>query len=128
MAPHVEAMLKSLVAMAWADGRVHQHEAAVIDALVAAFEVDPTGIGTLRDYARAPRTLDDIPLQELSADDRRLLLQHAVLLTYVDGQQTADERELLSTLAQRLRVPEAEAKPLMERAARRAERLRALLG
>jgi uncharacterized membrane protein YebE (DUF533 family) len=127
MAPHVEAMVKSLVAMAWADGRVHKHEAEVIDALVGAFEVDSAGIAVLREYARIPRTLEDIPLQELSADDRRLLLQHAVLLTYVDGEQTADERELLQTLAARLRVPEAEARPLMLRAARRAERLRELL-
>jgi uncharacterized membrane protein YebE (DUF533 family) len=127
MAPHVEAMVKSLVAMAWADGRVHKHEAEVIDALLTAFEVDAASIRALRGYASAPRTLDDIPLHELSADDRRLLLQHAVLLTYVDGAQTADERELLDSLAERLRVPEAEAKPLMQRAARRAERLKSLL-
>lgn len=124
---HVVAMVKSLVAIAWADGRLHKHEAQVIEALLAAFDVDPVGASALREYARTPRTLQDIPLPELSADDRRLLLQHAVLLTYVDGQQTADERELLIELALRLRVPDTEAQPLMQRAARRAARLKSLL-
>lgn len=127
MEPHIEAMVKSLVAVAWADGRLHAYEAQVIEALLAAFEVDHETAGALRAYAGQPRALQDIPLHDLSADDRRMLLQHAVLLTYVDGEQCAEERELLQVLARRLRVPESEAKPLMERAARRAERLKALL-
>jgi tellurite resistance protein len=127
MQPHVEAMVKSLVALAWADGRLHRYEAQVIDALLAAFEVDAESANMLRAYAGQPRTLEDIPLQELSADDRRLLLQHAVLLTHVDGEQSAEERALLKELTLRLRVPESEAGPLMERAQRRAERLKILL-
>jgi uncharacterized tellurite resistance protein B-like protein len=127
MQPHIEAMVKSLVAVAWADGRLHKHEAQLIEALLAAFEVDASSASELRVYAGQPRSLDDIPLDELSADDRRLLLQHAVLLTYVDGEQSAEERELLRVLGLRLRIPDREAAPLLENAARRAERLKALL-
>jgi tellurite resistance protein len=127
MQPHVEAMVKSLVAVAWADGRLHRHEQQLIEALLSAFEVDTASASALRSYAGQPRSLEDIPLNELSADDRRLLLQHAVLLTYVDGEQSAEERELLHVLAHRLRVPDREAKPLLESAARRAERLKTLL-
>jgi tellurite resistance protein len=127
MQPHIEAMVKSLVAVAWADGRLHRHEQQLIEALLSAFEVDTASASALRSYAGQPRSLEDIPLNELSAEDRRLLLQHAVLLTYVDGEQSAEERELLHVLAQRLRVPEREAKPLLESAARRAQRLKTLL-
>jgi tellurite resistance protein len=127
MQPHIEAMVKSLVAVAWADGRLHRHEQQLIDALLSAFEVDTASASALRSYAGQPRSLEDIPLNELSADDRRMLLQHAVLLTYVDGEQSAEERELLHVLAQRLRVPDREAKPLLESAARRAQRLKTLL-
>jgi uncharacterized membrane protein YebE (DUF533 family) len=127
MQPHIEAMVKSLVAVAWADGRLHRHEAQLIEALLTAFEVDDESAGALRSYAGQPRSLDDIPLEELSADDRRLLLQHAVLLTYVDGVQSAEERQLLRVLGERLRIPDREATPLLESAARRAERLKALL-
>jgi len=127
MQPHVEAMVKSLVAVAWADGRLHHYEAQVIEALLSAFEVEVESANALRAYAGQPRSLEDIPLQDLSADDRRLLLQHAVLLTYVDGEQSAEERELLDVLTRRLRVPDIEAKPLLARAARRAQRLKTLL-
>ena len=127
MQPHIEAMVKSLVAVAWADGRLHRHEQQLIEALLSAFEVDTASASALRSYAGQPRSLEDIPLNELSAEDRRLLLQHAVLLTYVDGEQSAEERELLHVLAQRLRVPAREAKPLLESAARRAQRLKTLL-
>lgn len=127
MQPHIEAMVKSLVAVAWADGRLHRHERQLIEALLSAFEVDAASANALRTYAGQPRGLEDIPLHELSAEDRRLLLQHAVLLTYVDGEQSAEERELLHVLAQRLRVPDREATPLLESAARRAERLKVLL-
>jgi tellurite resistance protein len=127
MQPHIDAMVKSLVAVAWADGRLHRHEQQLIEALLSAFEVDTASASALRAYAGQPRSLEDIPLNELSADDRRLLLQHAVLLTYVDGEQSAEERELLHVLAERLRVPDREAKPLLESAARRAERLKTLL-
>jgi len=120
-------MVKSLVAVAWADGRLHAYEAQLIEALLLAFELDEDTANALRAYAAQPRVLEDIPLHDLSADDRRLLLQHAVLLTYVDGEQSAEERALLYVLAGRLRVSESEARPLMERAARRAERLKILL-
>ena len=59
----------------------------------------------LREYAKTPRTLDDIPLTDLSADDRRSLLQHAVLLTYIDGEQATAERNMLRELADKLRMP-----------------------
>lgn len=127
MQAHVEAMVKSLVAVAWADGRLHAYEAQVIEALLSAFEVDAASADALRTFARTPRGLDDLPLDELSADDRRLLLQHAVLLTHVDGEQTEEERALLDVLVHRLRIPELEARPMMERAARRALRLKVLI-
>jgi len=127
MQPHIEAMVKSLVAVAWADGRLHKHEAQLLDALLVAFELESDSADALRAYAAQSRGLGDIPLQDLSADDRRLLLQHAVLLTYVDGEQSTEERELLHVLTRQLRIPDAEAQPLLARAERRALRLRALL-
>lgn len=39
MEDHQEAMVKSLVAVAWADGRMDDEEAEVIEALLSAFEI-----------------------------------------------------------------------------------------
>ena len=51
MQPHEEAMVKSLVAVAWADGRLDGEETQVIDALLEAFgiggEVLGCGFGAL---------------------------------------------------------------------------------
>jgi uncharacterized tellurite resistance protein B-like protein len=122
-----EAMVKSLVAVAWADGRMESAEGEVIDALLSAFQVEGEDANTIREYAKSPRTLDDVPLTELSAHDRRMLVQHAVILTYIDGKQSANEIAVLKKLVERLRMSDAEAKELIESATTRAKRLLDLL-
>lgn len=78
-------------------------------------------------FAKEPKRLEDVPITDLSASDRRLLLQHAVILTYIDGEQSETEKKVLDDLIERLRIPEAEAKSLLESAEARAKRLLDLL-
>lgn len=127
MQDYQEAMLKSLVAVAWADGRVDAEEHEVIEALISAFEIETADADLIRDYAKTPKTLEDVPLSDLSASDRRVLLQHAVVLTYIDGTQSEKEVEVLSSLVKKLRVPEEEAKQILADADARAKRLLSLL-
>ncbi|MBN2197111.1 MAG: TerB family tellurite resistance protein [Polyangiaceae bacterium] len=115
------AILKGLVSVAWADGRVAEEEAEVIEALLDAFEATPSERVEVRRYAKTPRTLDDIPITDLSFDDRRVLLQHAVLLTFVDGEQAESERETLDRLCGRLNIPDEEARALVGLAEERAK-------
>jgi uncharacterized tellurite resistance protein B-like protein len=117
------AMLQSLVAVAWADQRLHAREVEVIDALIAAFSVDGEEADALREYARSPRTLDDLPLSELSSDDRRLLIQHAVLMSYADGDPSAPELRVIDELVKRLHISQEEAAPLLAAAHGRARKL-----
>lgn len=127
MQEHQEAMVKSLVAVAWADGRMDGEETEVIEALLSAFEIEGADADRIRDYAKTPKTLDDVPLTDLSASDRRLLLQHAVILTYIDGTQSEDEKRVLADLVERLHLPATEAKVLLEASEQRAKRLLDLL-
>jgi tellurite resistance protein len=127
MEEHQEAMVKSLVAVAWADGRMDGEENEVIEALLSAFEIDGDDANKIRDFAKAPKTLDDVPLTDLSASDRRVLLQHAVILTYIDGGQSADEKKVLGDLVDRLRIPQPEAKLLLDASEERAKKLIDLL-
>src|SRR5262249_9776083 len=76
------AIVKSLVSVAWADGVFAEAEREMIDALVAAFEATEDEAKEIHAYAAEKKTLDDIPMTDLSTDDRRILLQHAVLLTF----------------------------------------------
>ena len=121
------AIVKSLVSVAWADGEFADQEREMIEALIAAFDANEVEADEIREYATEKRTLDDIPLTELSADDRRVLVQHAVLLTYVDGEQKAAEQETIQELCKRLRIPDDEAKGLVEAASARAKRFLNLL-
>lgn len=127
MEEHQEAMVKSLVAVAWADGRMDGEEAEVIEALLGAFEISGADAEAIREYAKEPKKLEDVPLTDLSASDRRLLLQHAVILTFIDGEQSDTEVKVLDELVERLRIPTSEAKMLLEASSERAKRLLDLL-
>jgi tellurite resistance protein len=127
MEDYQEAMLKSLVAVAWADGRVDGEENEVIEALLSSFEIGSEDAAAIREYAKSPRTIEDVPISDLSAADRRTLLQHAVILTYIDGSQSEKEKQVLEALTARLRIPADEATEIVKAADERARRLISLL-
>ena len=121
------AIVKSLVSVAWADGVYAAEEREMVEALIAAFDANDDEAKHIRDYAEVKRTIDDVPVSDLSAEDRRVLLQHAVLLTYVDGKQDEAEKAFIGTLCDKLRIPGDEAKGLVEAAEARAKRFLNLL-
>jgi tellurite resistance protein len=122
------AIVKALVPVAWADGEFAQREKDTLEALLEAFGADDVEKEKIRAFAETKKTLDDINLQELSADDRRILLQHAVLLSFADGKQDDQERAFLDDLCKRLKIPGEEAKAIMDAAAARAKKFLNLLG
>jgi uncharacterized tellurite resistance protein B-like protein len=122
------AIVKALVSVAWADGVFAERERAMLDALLDAYGAGAEEREAVYGYAEQRRTLDDIDPQDLSADDRRVLLQHAVLLTFADGDQSTEETELLTALSAKLRIPEPEARALFEAGAERAKKGLHLLG
>ena len=121
------AILKGLVSVAWADGRMAGEEKEVLEALLQAFEATPSEAHELRMFAREPKKLSDVPLHDLSADARRLLLQHAVLLSFVDGEQDQKEKQMIEELCEVLRIPNIESRGLVAAAEERAKSLLRLL-
>ena len=122
------ALIQALVPIAWADGDFAAKEKEMLDALLEAYEATPDEKKKLQDYAAEKRTLDDINLQDLSAASRRVLLQHAVLLSFADGEQHATESTLIKELAVKLRIPEEEATAVITEAEARAKKNLNLLG
>lgn len=116
-------MLKSLVAVAWADGRFADEEREMLDALLNGFDATEKEANDIREYAKTPRSIDDIPLGELSEDDKKLLLNHAVVLTFIDGHQSDDEKELIGKLTKKLGIWADDAEEIVTSATKRAERL-----
>ncbi len=123
------AVLKSLVSVAWADGTFDNAEREMVDALIAAFEATDEEAKEIREYAAEKRTLDDVRnfAFDLNHDDRRVLLQHAVLLTYVDGAQHDKEKAFIGDMCKTLDIPEQEAHALISLAEERAKRFLNLL-
>lgn len=109
MEKHQEAMLKSLVAIAWADGHFADEETEIVEAMISLFRIDAEGAALMRDYARTPRTVDDVPVADIPVADRAVLLRHAVIISYIDGEQDDEERAVISAVVKRLAIPESEA-------------------
>ena len=120
-------LLKLLVALAWADGRVRAEEMEVIEAMLDTFRVDAEAAAEVREFARTPRTLDDVEVDGITVDDAGLVLYQAVLLTFIDGEQTDTEIRLLEQFMEKIGLTREEAAPIMERATARAKNLLAVL-
>ncbi len=114
------AIVKGLVSVAWADGRIVAEESEIIDSLLDAYAATPTERREIALFAQKQRTLADVPIHELSHDDRRVLLQHAVLVSFVDGVQHDKEKLLLEELCEVLRIPAVEARGIVRAAEERA--------
>ena len=121
------AIVRALIPVAWADGDFAAKEREMLEGLLEAYGATDSERVSLMEYAKEKRTLDDIDLQELSAPDRRVLLQVAVLLTFADGHQHADEVKIVKDLATKLRIPEDEAKGVISMAEERAKKNLSLL-
>lgn len=121
------AIVKSLVSVAWADGTYADAEREMVEALISAFEASEDQAKEIRGYAETKRSVDDVPVEDLSDDDCRVLLQHAVLLSYVDGEQHESEKHLIEEMARKLGIPDDESKSLIHLAETRAKRFLNLL-
>jgi tellurite resistance protein len=114
MTPSEKNIVRSLVAVAWADGKLESGESSVIEGLLTGFDASDEEEREILEYARTRRTLEaDIPLAELSRDDRELLLANAALLTHADGEQSESETAVLSQLIAILGFSEDEADAIL---------------
>ncbi|MFO0547063.1 MAG: DUF533 domain-containing protein [Polyangiaceae bacterium] len=121
------AIIKALVSVAWADGHFGPQEKEMLDALLAAFDASEDAAKELRAYAETKRSMEDIPLEDLSPDDLRVLVQHAVLLTFIDGHQNEHEKKFVSDMASYVGLPADEAAHLIKVAEDRARKHLSLL-
>jgi len=129
MKPNEKSIVKSLIAVAWADGKLEAPERSMIDGLLWAFEADADEERELGEYAKKKRSLaKDLDLDGLSDADKELLLAHAALLTHADGKQTPAEVKLLGQIVERIGFSEEQAKPIIDEARSRAARLAEKLG
>ena len=116
-------LLKLLIDLAWADGRVDEEEMEIVEAMLDSFNASVEEGNDLREWAKTPRSLDDIDVAGLTAEDADLVLYQAVLLTYIDDEQSEKETELLDNFVAKLGMSAERAKDVLERATARAKEL-----
>jgi uncharacterized tellurite resistance protein B-like protein len=122
MTPVEKTIVKSLVAVAWADGSLAEPESGMIDSLLWAFGASDEDETEIREFAKKKRTIKgDIVAKALDQPGRELLLSHAALLTHADGKQTPAEAKLLKTLAEHLEFSEEDTKRIVDTAKTRAK-------
>lgn len=118
------AVLKCLVAVAWADGQLDAPEVGMIDGLLWAYGASDREEAEIRQFAKNKRTLKDSALPDnLTQEERELALANAALLTHADGEQSAQEKRLLTELAKKLGYDLEAAKPIIAGAKDRAHKL-----
>ena len=81
---------------------------------ITGFDASEAEEKEILEYAKTRRTLEnDIPLADLDAGDRELLLSNAALLTHADGNQSANEKAILKKLAEILGFSRDEANEIL---------------
>jgi uncharacterized membrane protein YebE (DUF533 family) len=116
-------LLKLLVALAWADGRVDEEEMEIVEAMLDSFDASAEEGNDIREWAKTPRSLDDVNVAGLTEEDADLVLYQAVLLTFIDDEQSEKETELLDNFVAKLGMSAERAKNVLERATARAKEL-----
>jgi uncharacterized membrane protein YebE (DUF533 family) len=118
-----KTLIRLLVAMAWADGRVDTEETRVVEAMIESFGVDKEVEEELLSWAKSPRSLNDVDTSNLSVDDAELALHQSVILSFVDGEQSEKEVQLLLDLSRKLGLSKDVAAKVVERATTHAKSL-----
>jgi uncharacterized tellurite resistance protein B-like protein len=113
MTPEEKTIVHALVAVAWVDGEMQAHEAGAVQGLLAAFDASPEETSEVLEFAKSPRTLRDIDVGSLSAEDRILLLHNAAELVCSDGVETDAELGLIAELVTMLDIPPEEARDVV---------------
>jgi uncharacterized tellurite resistance protein B-like protein len=114
MTPSEKNIVRSLVAVAWADGQLASGESSVIEGLLTGFDASDAEEQEILEYARTPRTLEqDIPLEALTREDRELLLANAGLLAQADGEQSLEEMGVIVKLVELLGFSDEEAHEIL---------------
>jgi tellurite resistance protein len=123
-----KAILQGLVSVAWSDGNFEAREKELLDALLESFGATDEETKELQEYAKEKRTLEDIPLTELSYGDRRNLMTHAVTLSWIDGDQADAEVAFLEQLREHLHIEKDEFEEISTVATKRAKDILAATG
>ncbi|HWL87064.1 MAG TPA: TerB family tellurite resistance protein [Polyangiaceae bacterium] len=110
-------VIRALAAVVWVDGHADPSELQIVDQVISGYAVGPEQRKELIAFVRSERSLDsDMALDQLSAEDRELLLTNAAIITQADGVQLPSEKTILARLGKLLGYSEEQATVIVQSA------------
>lgn len=99
--------LSLLITMAWADGRLDEHEKEGVRAAAGVFNLTKELRDRLDSLLQKPLPVEELLVETLSARDKAFMYVAAAWLSGVDDEVDAKEEQLLSKAADLLGIDEA---------------------
>ena len=93
--PQVMFMLRLLAAVSWADGDLSKGEAAAVERLISAADLDDAERATARTWLAAPVELSEVDVDGLNENQRLATYQAALRVALSDEQLADAERAFL---------------------------------
>jgi tellurite resistance protein len=108
----IQGILQGVLFMELADGELHPDEKDLIQVIAERFDLTEEELAEAIGDARS-LSVDDIR-QSLDHDDRKTVVQYAVMAAYADGNMDAKEEDFLHTLEKRLGMNAKDVRELEE--------------
>ena len=108
---------KFLCGVAWADADIDEGERAYILNLAQLMGLTNAELEKVNGWLELPPDPHDIAPSRLSIEDKRDLIQQALILVNIDGQVTLHEERLIKLLSKTLRLDVEELEELQGRVA-----------
>jgi uncharacterized membrane protein YebE (DUF533 family) len=101
------AVVRFLIAIAHADGRLDEGEAAAIRERISEISVSDERREELIAEIDSPPSVADAAANLKKPEDKMTVLFEAIRVAYADGEHTLDERKKIEELASQLGIPRA---------------------
>jgi len=99
-------LVRTLACVMWADGNASPPERRIIEQVVDELGPSTEERAELSIWLDADcSTLEDVHIEQLSPDEKQVLLTHAVVLTMADDVQLPSEKEILTKIIDRIALP-----------------------
>ena len=108
-------LVRTLACVMWADGNASAPERRIVEQVVDEIAPSSEERAELQMWLDTDcSTLEDVHIEQLSQDEKQVLLTHAVVLTMADDVQLPSEKEILNRIIERIALPSDVVETIME--------------
>lgn len=102
------AIIKGLIAVAWADGNLNLRELEILNEYVVQFGLTKREINSVYTFIANPPVLEDLPEIITDIDDRLFLISQAYVMACADESLSFQEINVINQLVETFSLPKKE--------------------